>query len=91
MTLSEQEAKENLSKWGEFFDKSHRRLSVGHKRAFDYGFQAGLTYNKARVEELEAVMGELIRMADPHTNMSDIPLLDALSLAKATLGRKTTK
>ena len=36
-------------------------------------------------KEVRAALEELIRAADPETNMSDIPLLDALSRARAAL------
>lgn len=41
-----------------------------------------------RCEKLEAALRELIKTADPALNMSDIPLLDALSLARSSLEDK---
>jgi hypothetical protein len=40
-----------------------------------------------RVEELTAALNELITAADPHTNMSDVVLLDALSRARQAVAK----
>ena len=38
-----------------------------------------------RATETKAALAELVRTADPETNLSDIPLLEALYRAKAAL------
>lgn len=38
-----------------------------------------------KLAEARRALAELVQMADPATNMSDIPLIEALSLARATL------
>lgn len=38
-------------------------------------------------ERLRTALKELVKAADPRTNMSDIPLLDALSVARAAIAR----
>lgn len=42
---------------------------------------------QAENEQLRAALKELVKAADPRTNMSDIPLLDALSVARAAIAR----
>jgi regulator of replication initiation timing len=37
--------------------------------------------------ELWAALAELARVADPHQNMGDIPILDALARAERVLGK----
>jgi len=41
----------------------------------------------AKVADLVAALNELITAADPHTNMSDVVLLDALSRARAVIAK----
>lgn len=45
-----------------------------------------LIYNIERAEKAEAALRELIKTADPETNMSMIPLADALARARRVLG-----
>lgn len=51
------------------------------------GYAAQAAKLQAENEQLRAALKELVKAADPRTNMSDIPLLDALSVARAALAR----
>ena len=66
----------------------YRSINVGSKIRSDAIVAVWHELNVRSIEsrQLRAALYELVKVADPETNMSMIPLLDALARARRTLG-----
>jgi hypothetical protein len=87
MTLSEQEKEARLQAIDDFIDTRDKGLDTGERQCFIAGFQAGLTYNQKRIEELEAALKKISDTAKAWEGRKEAPYWNLGDIANAALKR----